>query len=473
MIRFAIAIILVFALVIAALSLGGDAGAASLTWLGWRVETTAAGALLLIGLLTLAALLFWRLLSWIIAAPARAAREAAERRRRLGLEALTNGFVALAAGDGAEARRQAQRAEAADMPALVRLLAARGAKATGDKATARAAYQAMQGFPVLRLAAAKGLFDLAESPAEAQARAQEAFALDRSAPWAWQALFATALVAGDFARAAQLAEEGGKRKIITPVMAERARAGARVAQAALSGAPEGAEAAARSHPDFTAGVAIAVQGLITEGRQGRAGPLIEAAWKARAHPALWLLWRDLKTAESPAERAARLRALAAMAPDADEAQRLVAEAALVAADRTAQESAYERLRGLAKSRRTLGLLARLCAALGREDESRAWLTRRDAEPLDRQWSEIDAAGRAFAYDARQWATVVAAYAETGDLAAPRAEAGLAAFADAAIAPSSYAREVAPEPLATDADDEFGEALQPAGAEPAAKRGLFR
>jgi HemY protein len=473
MIRFAIAIVLVFALVIAALSLGGDAGTASLTWLGWRVETTAAGALLLIGVLTLAALLFWRLLSWIISAPARAAREAAERRRRQGLEALSNGFIALTAGDGAEARRQAQRAETADTPALVRLLTALGAEAVGDKATARATYQAMQGFPALRLAAAKGLFDLADSPAEARARAQEAFALDRTAPWAWQALFEGALADGDFARAAQLAEEGGKRKIITPLKAERARAAARVAQAALSGTPEAAEAAARSHPDFTPGVAVAAQGLIATGRQGRAGQLIEAAWKSRAHPALWLLWRDLKTAESPAERAGRLRALATLAPEAEESHRLTAEAALVASDRGPLEAAYDRLRGLAKSRRTLGLLARLCTALGREDEARAWLARRDAEPLDHQWSEIDATGRAFAYDARQWAAVVSAYAESGELAAPRFGAGLAAFADVAMAPSSYAREVAPEPLATDADDEFGEALQPAGGEPAGKRGLFR
>ena len=82
MTRIALALFVVSLLIVVAISLQGDPGVASLTWLGWQVNTTAAAAVLLIGLLALAATIFWRALVWILESPARAARARAESRRR-------------------------------------------------------------------------------------------------------------------------------------------------------------------------------------------------------------------------------------------------------------------------------------------------------------------------------------------------------------------------------------------------------
>ncbi len=48
MIRMGLGLFLVAALIVAALALNGEPGTANLTWLGWRVDTTAAAAVLLI-----------------------------------------------------------------------------------------------------------------------------------------------------------------------------------------------------------------------------------------------------------------------------------------------------------------------------------------------------------------------------------------------------------------------------------------
>ena len=93
-----------------AVVLTGDPGHASLVWLGWRVDMAAAAAVLTLLLGGLIGAALWRGLIWVIEAPRRAARAKAESRRRQGLSVVSRGFLAAAAGDGAEARRLAVKA---------------------------------------------------------------------------------------------------------------------------------------------------------------------------------------------------------------------------------------------------------------------------------------------------------------------------------------------------------------------------
>ncbi|MFI4936624.1 MAG: heme biosynthesis HemY N-terminal domain-containing protein, partial [Caulobacterales bacterium] len=227
MIRTALAIMVVIALAVMVLALRGEPGSAELTWLHWNVRTTAAAAVLLILFFSLAATIFWRGLIWIVEAPRRAALARAETRHRQGAEALSRGFLAAAGGDGAEARRQAQRAAGLvdDSPALVRLLSAQAAEQADDPVAARAAYTAMLGFPEMRLVAHRGLMQaaLAEGDeAEAHRHAAAAFALARTAPWAWRAVLEARLAAGDWAAALELMQGALERKIVSPIVAERA-----------------------------------------------------------------------------------------------------------------------------------------------------------------------------------------------------------------------------------------------------------
>ena len=66
-------------------------------------------------------------------------------------------------------------------------------------------------------------------------------------------------------------------------------------------------------------------------------------------------------------------------------------------------------------------MARVAFADGQADEARAWMARGAAAPQEPAWTDLDPQGRAFAYSPADWARLVAAYAETGELIHPRFE----------------------------------------------------
>src|SRR5208282_6039482 len=118
MIRGILILVALAAVVAAAFVLAGEPGRASVEWLGWRVDMTAAAAALTIIIGAFLAVGLWRLALWIVETPRRHAQQAGEL--------------------------------APDAPALVRILAAQAAEAAGDPAAAQAAYHAMLGFPEMR-----------------------------------------------------------------------------------------------------------------------------------------------------------------------------------------------------------------------------------------------------------------------------------------------------------------------------------
>ena len=452
MIRTLLVLLAVAFITAVAIAATGDAGSASVTWLGWRIDTTASAALVTVVFGALVATLIWQLLLWFLAAPARAARARAETRRREGAESLARGFVAVAAGAGTDARRLAQKAAdyIDDQPALVRVLAASAAEAAGDEAAAMAAYNAMLGFPELRLAGHRGLMLQAQrrgDAGDAVRHAEAAYGLTKTARWAWRALLEARLAAGDWDAALSLAKDALDRKIVSPASAERARAALLAASAArreLSSDPKALEEAldlagqaAKLRPDFTPGVLTAARRMAADGRAARAAQLIEQAWKVRPHPGLAMAWRDLNTAETPRERARRLTQLAEMNPDHHESRILLVEQALLAGDVLQARKAAERLDHPQASARVCGLMARLAMAAHDTDEARGWITRAAAAPVEPDWSDIDPEGRAFAYGSGDWSRLVSQYAETGELIHPRLERGERVLTELPDLPVAY------------------------------------
>jgi HemY protein len=99
-----------------------------IVWQGWQV-TTSVGVLVAAAVLAalLVALLFW-IVSRMVASPRVFLRRRRERRRRSGYRALTQGMVAVAAGDPHEAQRYARKADALlAEPPLTLLLSAQAA----------------------------------------------------------------------------------------------------------------------------------------------------------------------------------------------------------------------------------------------------------------------------------------------------------------------------------------------------------
>jgi HemY protein len=454
-IRTAIALFLVAAVAVVVLALTREAGEAHLVWLGWRVDMTAAAAALLVLFTALGATLLWRLLIWLLEMPRRAELARQERRRKEAGEALARGFLAAAAGDGGEARRLALKASelADDSPALVRILTAQAAEAAGDTAAAKGAYGAMVAFPEMRLAGLKGLMQIALAEGDRAAalrHAEAAYGLARTARWAWRAVLEARLEAGDWAGALDLVKGALDRKIVSPIVADRARAALLAASAAsleaasASGADDKsrrqaldyAAQSAKLAPAFAPGAVMAAR-LAADGKTSRAAGFIETAWKAAPHPALWLAYRDLVTTETPRERARRLSALAALKPEDRESRILTVEQALIAGEVGAARAAAGQLEQEPLTARLAGLFARAANAAGQTDEARGWITRGAAAPQEADWSDLDPEGRAFNYLPGDWARLVSSYAETGELIHPRLERRERAMSDLPELPAAY------------------------------------
>jgi HemY protein len=455
MIRTGLFLVLVALAAALALGLAGESGRVAIVWLGWRADLTATALIVLVLLASFLAFAAWRLLLWVAETPRRAAAARAEARRRQEIEVLTRGFTAVAAGDGAEALRLAAKATdlAVEAPALARLLSARAAEAAEDPVAAEVAWTGMLAFPDLRLAARRGLTSLALARGDragAVQHAEAAFALARTARWAWRLLLEAHLEAGDWEAARDLLKTGQDRRIVSPDVAERGRAALLAASAAqldLTGdararsrAADYALEAARLQPGFAPGVVMAARLLTAQGKAGRATQVIEVAWKAAPHPALWLALRDLKTQETPRERAGRLSALAALNPGARESRILAVEAALTAGDAVRAAELGRGLEAEPLTARIAGLLARAAFAAGRPDEARLWRARGLTAPGEADWSDLDPEGRAFAYQPADWARLAVSFAETGDLIHPRHERREPGLSDLPDLPMSYAEQ---------------------------------
>ena len=491
MIRTALAVFLVASVATAILAITGEPGHASIIWLGWRADMTAAAMVLITLLGALTAMVAWRLLLWVLEAPRRAERTRAETRRRQANETLTRGFLAAAAGDGAEARRLALKAAdlAEEAPGLVRVLAAQAAEAAGDSAAAVSAYSAMLGFPEMRLAGHRGLMQMALArgdKAEALTHAEKAYEMGRTARWAWRFLLEARLEAGNWQAALDLVQGALDRKIVSPIVAERTRAALLAASAAqLETAPEAkarsqaldyAVEAAKLQPGFAPGAVMAARLLSADNKVSRAAQILESAWKVAPHPALWLTYRDLKTDETPRQRAARLEDLAELNAESREGRILFVEQALITGDGAAARRFARLLDSEPVTVRTAGLMARVAYASAKPDEARVWMARAAAAGQEPDWSDIDPNGRAFAYGPADWSRLVATYGETGDLIHPRLERAEKTISELPELPLAYVDSTpflanGEMPVAPFAVDEglYGEDDEPPPPEPPSTR----
>ena len=118
------------ALVIWLVDMGGEV---SMVWGAYEVTTTVPLLILGIVALTITLLVVFAIVGWLWRGPGRLKKAVVQRRREKGYEALTSGLVAVAAGDAAEARRHAAKADnLLGHPPLTLLLTAQAAQLDGD-----------------------------------------------------------------------------------------------------------------------------------------------------------------------------------------------------------------------------------------------------------------------------------------------------------------------------------------------------
>ena len=377
--------------------LADNPGEATVTWHGVPYTVTLMQALGIVAALTLALSLLLGLLRFLLRTPELVAQATRARRREKGFAALSSGMIAVGAGETREAQAFAFEADRYfGDEALTRLLRAQTAQLCGDRAGAAAAFHDMLANEDTHILGLRGLHVEARRAGDAPAAleyARRAYAR-AGAPWAAQAVLDDFASRGDWANALATVEANARRELIDRPTASRWRAVLKTALAEERAErdPRGALALAREAlelaPSLVPAAALSARLAGAAGDLRRAAKLLETAYAATPHPDLADAYVRLRPGDSAADRLARARALARIAPQDPESLLVVARGALEAQDLAAARETLAPLlagAGVRPTARVCLLMAEIEEAAGDDGGVREWLARAARAPRDRAW----------------------------------------------------------------------------------------
>lgn len=398
MIRALLFLVVLGALSLLAASIADTPGSVTLDWLGYRIETSVAVLLILVLMASVVIAGIWRLWSAVTNSPRRLRRWQADRRQRLGYKALTQGMVAVAAGDAAEARRLARKAESLlGEPPLTMLLSAQAAQLSGDDKAAGKFFHAMaeQTEPETRYLGLHGMLTQAMQDGDQEQAlelAKQASELKPKTDAVTETLFDLQVKTGDWTDAEDTVKKAVKAKHLDADAAKRRRA-VLAYQQSIEAQSEGrfddaldqAKRAVNLSPSFVPAAVRYADLLADAGKRRRAVSIIEETWVRQPHPHLANAMERL-AAGGAEDRLHAIERLAGYNRDHEESHVALARAAL-AAKRWSE--AREHLDILARTHAT-SRVARLMAELeegekGDTDASRAWLKRATMAEPDAAW----------------------------------------------------------------------------------------
>jgi HemY protein len=411
-----------------------DAGTVRAEWFGWRIDTSMWFVVVAFAASLIVALPLLRLLLTLVDAPGRLGKASQRARIRRGQEALALGLIAAEAGEFDDARKHAAKAEdLIEEPRLATLLQARAAEVAGDVAGAERAYSGMLANEDTELLGRKGLLQAALKRGDriaAMSHAEAALRLSKASSWPFHSLFDLKVQAGDWEGAIEALDQGEKRKLIEDRVARRRRGVLLTAAASraererrMDKASDLAQKGFRIAPGFAPAAAMAARLLVAEAKHERAAAVLEEAWENGPHPVLAHAYRDLKVGEGMGERAQRMQSLAARRPDHREGRIVAAELAMERGDWSAAQAALEDAYREFPSARICTLYAAVARGRGDEASARTWIAQAASAPREADWSDLDPEGPAFLYDDPDWARLVYAFGDGGQLIHPRLEQG--------------------------------------------------
>ncbi|MEL6518364.1 MAG: heme biosynthesis HemY N-terminal domain-containing protein [Pseudomonadota bacterium] len=257
-------------------------------------------------------------------------------RERRGFEALADGLMALASGEGRTAMSKAARAERyLKRPELTNLITAQAAEMAGDTKKAQEVYKTLLQDDRTKFVGVRGIMKqkLAEGQTDtAMKLAEKAFALKPRHEETQDVLLRLQADKGDW---------GGARKTLNaklkygalPRNVHRRRdavlalgeAGDIIAEDATIEAREAAIEANRLSPDLVPAAAMAAHSYIEQRKQRYATRVIKKAWAAAPHPDLAAAFAAIEPDETPEARIKRFQVLTKQHPGHAETKMLKAE----------------------------------------------------------------------------------------------------------------------------------------------------
>ena len=318
-------------------------------------------------------------------------------RERKGYQALAEGMMAAASGEGRLALSRAARAERfLQRPELTNLLTAQAAEIMGDTKKATEVYKRLLGDDRTRFVGVRGLMrqKLEEGDTEtALALAQKAYALKPGHREVQDTLLKLQTEKGDW-KGARGVLQAKLRQGLLPRDVHKRRDAVLALQEARGVMEEGASveareaaiAAAKSSPDLIPAVVMAARAYIDQGKPRPAGRILRKAWEAQPHPDLAAAYAEIVPDEDAAARLRRFGKLLAIRPDAEETRLLRAELYIAAEDFPNARRALGDLVETHPTARVLAIMAAVERGEGAEDAVvRGWLARALTAPRGPQW----------------------------------------------------------------------------------------
>ncbi|MBK20389.1 MAG: heme biosynthesis protein HemY [Rhodospirillaceae bacterium] len=252
-------------------------------------------------------------------------------KRERGYKALTQGMVAVAAGDANEAKRQAQKADTLlGDPPLTMLLSAQAAQLNGDEDAAGRYFNAMLKRPETAFLGLRGLLMQAERDGDTTAAlsyAGRAKSLQPKTPWVLTTLFDLQVREGQWQGALKTLDQAIKSKAFKPAEGKRLRAAILLGssiEAEESGnktaALSFADKAHKEQPDHLPAIVRRAQLMNEAGKFRSLLNLIKDVWSHSPHPVLAKLYVGGDYAPDALTRVKKLEALRDLNPDHPESR---------------------------------------------------------------------------------------------------------------------------------------------------------
>lgn len=321
----------------------------------------------------------------------------ARNRERKGYEALSEGLVALASGEGRTAMTKAAKAEKLlRRPEITSLITAQAAEQTGDTRTAQSIYKGMLTDDKTRFVGVRGIMKqrLAEGDTDTAFKlAEKAFALKPAHVETQDILLQMQAKQGDWSGARETLNAKLKHGALPRDVHRR-----RDAVLALSEAKgvledgktidsrESAIEANRLSPDLVPAAAMAARSYVEDGKPRYAARVLKKAWEAQPHPELAAAFAELEPEETPDARIKRFAMLTKINPDHPETKMLLGELNIAAEDFPEARRAIAELVESHPTARSIAIMAAVERGEGADDAVvRGWLTKALTAPRGPQW----------------------------------------------------------------------------------------
>ncbi len=401
--------IIIFVGVIGAMAWGASflleaQGGMQIRALGFELNLGPLQAIMMVVLLVVAVWILLKLLSLLIAVwkflngdETALSRHFDRNRERKGFDALSEGLMALASGEGRVAMTKAAKAEKyLNKPDLTNLLTAQAAEMAGDHRKAEETYRKLVENEQTRFVGVRGIMKqkLAEGDTETALQlAKKAFALKPKHEETGDVLLRLQAETHDWTgarktlnaklRNGQLPRDVHKRRDAVLALSEAREI---IANDSSIESREAAIEANRLSPDLIPAAVMAARGYIAKDKPRYATRVLKKAWEARPHPDLAAAFAEIAPDESPSARLKRFTTLTRIKQDHPETKMLLAELNIANEDFPAARRALGDLVETDPDARSVTLMAAIERGEGASDTVvKGWLARALAVPRGPQW----------------------------------------------------------------------------------------